>query len=436
MPDYTTIFEVLGQYARAFTQIDNLATRNLAFSGSGETFRSLDKLREEFLDVLNDGPAERDRLDAVSILSDAARVAEGWATQLQRSLDSWVRETLAIELNAEGAALHDVLRELQRAMLDDSESVAPNAVALGSVVADANNIGDAACYVSKQTVDAEEISVDDERIRDQRIAIECLRDSAHHRVSVGQEEFRIRPEHGASVNTRVIPVTHGAITDARNVITDGSFDEQTGGSFDHWSTVSGGSVFSQDTGTKLFGEGCLKVTGDGATAGDLQQDLGDRDPVMESGRLWALGVWAYVGAYTGGSMTIDLLINGVGSTLALTVDGSTPVAQWLHLGGFEYLPRASFPNKVKARIRCSSDFDGTVYVDGLSLAPATEVPQAGVRVAIFQGATAPQGLPIADRYLLDTTSDEGGAFQVFARDRLGVALPSSGSPTISDSLAE
>ena len=143
-----------------------------------------------------------------------------------------------------------------------------------------------------------------------------------------------------------------------------------------------------------------------------------------------------IGLYTDRWPKPYSLTAGVGSTLALTVDGSTPVAQWLHLGGFEYLPRVSFPNKVKARIRCSSDFDGTVFLDGLSLAPATEVPQAGVRAAIFQGATAPQGLPIADRYLLDTTSDEGGAFQVFARDRLGIALPSSGSPTISDSLAE
>src|SRR5688572_28276483 len=51
MPDYTAIFEVLGQYARAFTQLDNLAERNLTITAGGETFRSLDKLREEFVDV-------------------------------------------------------------------------------------------------------------------------------------------------------------------------------------------------------------------------------------------------------------------------------------------------------------------------------------------------------------------------------------------------
>ncbi len=102
----------------------------------------------------------------------------------------------------------------------------------------------------------------------------------------------------------------------------------------------------------------------------------------------------------------------------------------------EYLPRASFPNKVKARVACSGDFDGEVFIDGLSLAPAAEVPHAGVRVAIFEGAGAPQATPIADRYTIDTSSDEAGALQVFARDRLGVALPSSGTPTVSDTLAE
>lgn len=436
MPDYTTIFEVLGQYARAFTQIENLADRNLEFSSGGETFRSLDKLREEFIDVLNDGVGERDRLDAVAILTDAARIARGWSGQLEHSLTAWIRDALAIELDAEGASQPELLRELQRAMLADSESIAANAVAAGAVSADANNAGDAGCYVSDQTVDAEENLIDDERIRSQRVVIECVRDNAHHRVPVGQEEFRIRPEYGAPVSTRVVPVTYGDFTDARNVVTDGAFESEDGGVFDHWSVESGGSVFSRDTGVKRFGDGSLKITGDGATAGDLRQDLGDRDPPLESGRMFALGAWVYVASHTAGSVTIDLLVDGNASALALTIDGSTPTAQWLHKGGFEHIPRASFPNKVKVRIRCSADFDGVVHVDGVSLAPATEVPRAGIRVAIFEGASAPQATPIADRYTVDTTSDDAGAFQTFARDRLGVALPSSGSPTISDSLAE
>jgi hypothetical protein len=60
MPDYTSLFEIFGVYARAFTQFKNLALRNLTFSAGGETFRSLDKLREEFVNVLNDAPLERD----------------------------------------------------------------------------------------------------------------------------------------------------------------------------------------------------------------------------------------------------------------------------------------------------------------------------------------------------------------------------------------
>ena len=109
MPDYTAIFEVLGQYARAFTQLENLAERNLSFSSGGETFRSLDKLREEFVDVLNDGALERDCMDAVTILSDAARVAKGWSSQLAASLDAWISGALAAELDAEGATRADIL---------------------------------------------------------------------------------------------------------------------------------------------------------------------------------------------------------------------------------------------------------------------------------------------------------------------------------------
>src|SRR5690606_31062089 len=129
-------------------------------------------------------------------------------------------------------------------------------------------------------------------------------------------------------------------------------------------------------------------------------------------------------AHSAGSVRIDLLIDGQVSALALTVDGSTATEEWLHVGGFEYLPRASFANKVQARVRCSSDFDGVVHVDGISLAPATPVPHAGIKDALFQGPNAPQAAPIADRFTVDTTSDEAGKFQTFARDRLQTALPS------------
>jgi hypothetical protein len=186
----------------------------------------------------------------------------------------------------------------------------------------------------------------------------------------------------------------------------------------------------------LFGAASLVISGDGATAGDLQQDLLERDPVLESGRAYGLGVWVYVASHSSGSVTLDLLVNGGGSTLGLVVDGSTPTGQWVHMGGFAYLPRASFPNKVKVRIRCSADFSGVVHLDGVSLAPGTEVPHAGVRVALFEGAQAPQALPITDRYVIDTSSDDAGAIQTFSRDRLGVVWPSSGSPTVDDSFAE
>lgn len=436
MPDYTAIFEMLGVYARAFTQFDNLARRDLLLEDGGETFRSLDRLRREFLEVLNDSGPERDRVDAVQLLTQAAQIVTGWELQLAASLDAWLREGLAAELSMQSAAPAELVSALQRAMLADAESVAANTVAVGAVNASAGNAGDAACYVTARTVDAAETELDDERIRTQRIELACTRDAAHHRVPVGQEEFRIRPQVGAPSATRVIPVTVGDVPDARNVVLDGAFDDFAAGEFAHWAKHAGGAVFAQETTLKLFGAGCLQVTGDGLTAGDLRQDLADRDPALESGRMFALGAWVRVVSHTAGEVVIEALIDGTPGTLQLTVDGLTPTGQWLHLGGFEYLPRASFPNKVILRVTCSADFDGEVLVDGLSFAPATEVPHAGLRVAVFQGALAPQALPVADRYTVDTSSDEAGAFQTFARDRLGAALPSDATPTIDDTLAE
>ncbi len=435
MPDYSSIFETLGVFARAFRQIENLADRDLEITEGSEIFRSLDRLRSQFVDVLNDSGPERDALQAVALLDTAAETVRSWAVPLEGALDAWISGVLGTELGAQGASRTELLRELVLVMHEDNESVAANDVSVGAPAAATGNAGDTACYISGTTVDANEAVVDDERMRNQRILIECVRDNARHRVPVGQEEFRIRPEHGRAVQTRVIPVNIGNSADPRNAVIDGAFDLHESGAFTHWDAQAGGGLMSQDGSLKLFGAGSLRIDGDGATALDLRQDMAERAPALESGRFFALGAWFYVASHSAGSVTVDLLIDGSPSALALTVDGSTPTGSWLHLGGLEYLPRASFPNKVQARVRCSSDFDGVVRVDGVSLAPATDVAHAGVRVALFQGASAPQSAPFADRFTVETTSDDAGAFQSFARDRLGVALPSDASPTIDDSLA-
>jgi hypothetical protein len=175
MPDYTAIFEVLGVYARAFTQLDNLARRDLLLEDGGETFRSLDRLRREFLEVLNDSGPERDRVDAVQLLTQAAQTVAGWELQLSASLDSWLRDGLAAELSMQSATPAELLSALQRAMLADVESIAANTVAVGAVAEAAGNAGDAACYVTARTVDAAETELDDERIRTQRIELACTR---------------------------------------------------------------------------------------------------------------------------------------------------------------------------------------------------------------------------------------------------------------------
>lgn len=431
MPDYTEIFEALGVFARAFATFDNIASRDLEISEGGETFRSLDRLRQQFAAVLNDSPHERDALQALTLLNTAAETARGWSVPLDGALDAWIRGALAHELNATGASREQILQELTRAMHADSQSVAANDVAVGAVSAAASNAGDAACYVTGETVDAGESVIADERVRNQRVLIECTRDNARHRVPVGQEEFRIRPEHGQAVGARVVPVSVGALRDPRNAVQDGAFHD----GLEHWEVVEGASVFDADEALKLFGAGSLKITGDGATEGELRQDFANREPALESGRFFALGAWVYVASHAAGSVIIDLLVDGQPSALALTVDGSTATEEWLHIGGFEYLPRASFPNKVQLRVRCGSDFDGVIHVDGISVAPATPVPHAGLKVALFQGAKPPQAAPIADRYTVDTSSDEAGSFQTFARDRLATALPSSETPTINDNLA-
>ncbi len=435
MADYPSIFEVLGVYARAFEQLENWSDRNLLLNDGGQRFRSLDRLRQEFATVLNSSASERDQFDAIVLLADAARQCRGWSVQMQQSLDNYLRGTVAAELGLRGASAIEAARALARAMGADNESVTANGVALDGPEAASANAGDTPCYASLQTVnDAEEL-LPDERARTQRVTLQCVRDAAHHRLPVGQEEFRAAPEFGPAATLRVIPVTAGDFPDSRNVVMDGAFESHDGSDFAYWDAASGPGVFSRDTTNKLFGTGSLKLTGDGLTAAMITQDFAGRDPAVPSGGFVALGAWVRVASLAAGSVTVDLLVDGVPSTLALVADAGTATGTWLHLGGLLYLPRACFPNKVVLRVACSADFDGVVNLDGISLAAATELPQAGLKLALFQGAQAPCALPIADRFTLATSSDDAGKFQSFARDRLGCALPSSEAPTIDDELA-
>lgn len=436
MPDFIALFEVFGVYARAFCLFENLARRGLHFSSGGETFRSLDRLREEFIAVLNDSPAERDTLEALAVFHEAARGVEGWSLRLQGHLEAWVRGPLAVALGVSNASTQAVLAALARAMDAAQETIRRNAVSVSAVTPAPQNAGNAACYAAALAVDPSENLQANERVRSQTVAVECVKDSVTHRLPAGSEEFRVIPEQGASLPLWVIPVTVGDVPDRRNVIMDGAFEKYESGSFAHWQTVSGAAIVSRDTGLFLFGSGALKFSGDGGTAAELRQDLAQREPALAVGRVWALGTWVYVSAHSAGSVTLDLLVDGNPSTAMLTIDGDTPAGQWLHLGMLEYLPRHAHPGKVKVRLRATSNFNGVVLIDGVSLAPATEIPHAGLQVAVFQGSRPPLAAPLADRYELNTVSDDAGAFQTMFRDRLQVALPSSHTPTLSDSLAE
>ncbi|KAA0214882.1 hypothetical protein EDM80_06035 [bacterium] len=436
MPDFNALFEVFGVYARAFTQFENLARRGLLFSGGGESFRSLDRLREEFIAVLNDSPPERDMLETLSLFHEAARGVEGWAARLQGHLETWIRGPLAAELGVRGASPQVVLAALARAMDAAGETVRRSSVNVASVTAAPQNAGNARCYAALMSVDPSETVQPNERARSQSISVECVKDAVQHRVAEGGEEFRATPEHGAAQPLWVIPVTVGAATDRRNVIIDGAFADYDSGSFTHWEALSGAAILSRDTTQFLFGGGALKISGNGATAAELVQDLAQRQPPLAVGRFWALGTWAYVSSLSAGSVMLDLLVDGSPSSLTHIISGSTPTGQWLHLGGFEYLPRQAHPGKVKVRVRCSADFSGVVLLDGVSLAPAVEMAHAGLQLALFQGSRPPLCAPMADRFEIVTLSDDAGAFQRLFRDRLHTALPSSDTPTVNDSLAE
>src|SRR5690606_15589688 len=95
------------------------------------------------------------------------------------------------------------------------------------------------------------------------------------------------------------------------------------------------------------------------------------------------------------------------------------------------------PSSYKLRVRLSTALDNgvSVFVDDLALAEATRFYTGGPYVAAFAASVNPA---LEDHWTVAITSTLGGFQKLFERffgmRQLGLTLPFSSTPTISDSL--
>jgi len=251
-----------------------------------------------------------------------------------------------------------------------------------------------------------------------------------------------------------------------NILQNSDFDTFTNGSSsspDNWIRVLGSSTWGAGGNGNAFASStnCLAMTSDGATLSSITQtfdattstsaDSGGTPGTIDEDTVYGLNFYIKMSAMpSAGVMKVDL-IDGSGSIIAddagvdntITKTLTAVSTAYVNVSGVFRTP-LNLPSTVKLRIRISTaiDISKVLYIDHLAMTAMTPLYggsaplyNGGPLFAIFSGDTQPR---IGDAWTI-TTTQTFGAFQkgfqrMFNMTSLGLQLPYSNSPSISDSL--
>lgn len=221
-----------------------------------------------------------------------------------------------------------------------------------------------------------------------------------------------------------------------------STSDLTGGApvITHGTTTGG-------TAQVFAGNSAVYFTSNGAELTTLNQQV-----TLSPQTAYAISLWACCDVVPGaGVITIDL-VDGIGGTVlqdvqgnsqSITFNASALTTSFQHLKALQaaecvFRTPAALPTVVYLRIRISTAVTNTrkVFFDQCALVAMTEMYSGGPLLAAFAGSTA---FAAGDSWSVATTNDRAGLLREWCQRNfdmasLGLLFPSSGSPTIPDSV--
>jgi hypothetical protein len=224
---------------------------------------------------------------------------------------------------------------------------------------------------------------------------------------------------------------------------------------DGWQVATGapGTQVKQSLSQYYAGLSSLQFVGDSATNTAVTQHFQDAAgtiTILNPDFVYLLALWIKLDVIpAAGVLTIELLGNGDAVTLddqgianSFSVNLPTASTSWASYSMAFRTPKLlATSSKIRVRLSTPLSTGSNLFIDHLAMAQATSCYQAGPLIAVFSGS-----MPFlkGDAYTLNVTNSRGGASQeatfqtVFDRylnmRQLGLLLPSSASPSISDSL--
>ncbi len=250
---------------------------------------------------------------------------------------------------------------------------------------------------------------------------------------------------GSGVNTS-LNATSGTVT---TVLTDGNMEIWAGSpaSLTNWTAVVGayGTSLLQNTTTVQQGTYSLEFVGDGTTIHAVKQPI-----TVAASTVYGFNAWVKASAaYTGGAIAISL-VDGSGTVINDDAGGANTITAiagavsntvWTNVSGFFITPKAP-PTTVYLKLGCSSALANTknLFWDNVSMRTPLRLYNSGPYMMVYSGLNSTVRGDFFQCAITNNASlTANGAFVLgFQRyfgiyDR-GMKLPTSASPTLSDSL--
>lgn len=219
----------------------------------------------------------------------------------------------------------------------------------------------------------------------------------------------------------------------------------------HISTGTAGSTVKKSTTVFFDGLASLELVGNGSENTKLYQQFatttasGDTSTRIASIFQYVFNLWMKVDVVPASGSLRFALTDGAGTVLtdeqgvasSVLIDLTTLGTTFAPYHGFLRTPRV-LPSSVRFEIKLETPLPSgsSVFLDRLSMSEPVALYQGGPYVAAFSGDSA---LINGDSFGVEIYNDYGGMFQrlferFFGMRSLNLLLPSSDTPTISDSL--
>lgn len=379
----------------------------------------------------------------------------GWIGQINSKANDLLTERQSVleELHLNTTDIQGVMAEMIRDMNDNLKTVKANSVTIGAITEDKVNAGAGGLMIDKkldgvspphQTFAAnwEYNNVDSELAETEDMFVQCLADSHSDGQAEGSEGFQVFGQvpvadrfswesFGSGAGPSLTPIQGGSI------LVNMEMEGFTNDIPDGWTLDAGTAATNVTNSTATFhrGEESLRLIGDAATA-TIQISQALPISIVQPRKRYVVGFWIKGQAGTSaGTLTIQL--EGTGYTAGVSEKISLNSATLAAMGGsfsWQYF-YVTMPDSIPDDMELVIKWTGTpsahsVYIDGGGM--AAPVWHNGVNFAMYAGSSE---FIKNDRWTFAITQNDAGVFQKWFRKALGVQLPSSGAPTISDSLA-